>query len=138
MSKEIVGYKNIDGTFVIAEGENAEIVKFIFEKYAEYHKNPPTVLVEEVIEEYADRGEQLTYDDARTKVSNYRIQHYIIGEISDRWPDCELTKYVQYERKRGCDYLWYVKSVLCGERYKSTPIIDREDYEKVQEVIKRK
>ena len=141
MSKEFIGYKNIDGKFIISEGEEAEIVKFIFEKYTEYSKNPPTVLVEEMIEDYAARGEKLTYADAEANVSSYRIQSYILGEIKERWPDSELTTKAQYERKRGSNYLEYCKSVLYSGRYQPaenhTSIIDKEDYEKVQEVLKR-
>ena len=142
MAKEIIGYKNVDGKFIIAEGEEAEVVKFLFEKYSEYHKNPPAVLVEDVIEDYAARGEELTYADAEAKVSDYSIKSYILGEIKERWPESKLVSEVEYERKRGSSYLKYVKSALHGGRSQltqsHTPIIDREDYKKVQETIKKK
>ena len=126
MYKKHLGYDCIDGKVVINE-EESEIVKFIFDKYVEYNQNPPSVLVENLIEDYAARGEELTYDEAKSRVSEYSIECYILDEVKERWPNVEQhlsDGRVQYRGKTNGSI--------------STPLIDKGTYEKLQLIMKKK
>ena len=126
MYKNNLGYDYLDGRAIIND-EESEIVKFIFDKYVEYNQNPPSVLVENLIEDYAARGEELTYDEAKSRVSEYSIECYILDEVKERLPNVEQHLSDGRVRYRG---------ETNGSI--STPLIDKGTYEKLQLIMKKK
>ena len=79
----IYGYEKRDGKLVPNKTES-EIVKYIFEKTNEYCDNPPEELVRAVIEEYENRGEVITYEEAKEKVPFDAILHRITEEVNEK------------------------------------------------------
>lgn len=80
--EKIFGYDIKDGKYVINEKE-AEVVRFYYQKHAEYTEEPPEELVRNVIEEYEADGREITFEEAKTEVSAYQIRSYIVKEIQE-------------------------------------------------------
>ena len=85
--EKIFGYDIKDGKYVINEQE-AEVVRFYYQKHAEYAEEPPEELVRNVIEEYEEDGRVIAYEEAKKEVSGYQLRHYIAKEIKEKFSSC--------------------------------------------------
>ena len=64
-----------------------EIHSFMLKKTQEYYLNPPAPLVEAVLAEARSRGEALTVEEAKKRVSTIDIQRLVKQEMQKKWPD---------------------------------------------------
>ena len=79
--ENLLGYDYVDGKLVINEDE-AKIVKYLYVKLEEYTENPPQELVEHVLERAREDGEELTYEEAKERVTLSAILEYITREMN--------------------------------------------------------
>ena len=107
--------------------EEIAIVKFVFSKVVQYYENPPEHLVNEVIEDYKERGEILDYDEAATKVSGYRIKEVVCDEVNEKWNDYFSMDHTRVGMIRNTVDETYTKV-----SFRHEPIIDKETFYKVQ------
>lgn len=105
--EQVLGYEIVDGCLSV-NGEEADIVKYVFVKDLEYSEKPPDLLVQEVIDEFARRGEEITTADAAKKVRESRILQFIDEEVKEKWPD--LHERMGAKAGRSCAA--YVREVL--------------------------
>lgn len=125
--KAPLGYDFINGKLVINE-EEGEIVKYIFEKNNEYVNNPPEELVRKVIEIYEDRGEEITYEDAKKEVSYSDILIYLTKEMNSNPEFIEILKKAHPSEISG--------ELRKNEVERSEPIFSQEVWNKVQDKLK--
>lgn len=125
----VFGYDVTNAGLVVNEAE-AEVVKYIFAKSQEYTTNPPSVLVQEVIGEYASRGEEITSEEAAGKVPYARITCIIEDEVKEKWPEQYEMMLQKQNHNRVIFERRELKSHVSGE-----PIIDRETWEKAQAIM---
>ena len=121
------GYDLVNGNLVINE-EEAKILKYLYEKQEEYTDNPPKELVDRVLEIARERGEELTYEEAKERVSYSAILEYITREMN---LNEEFIKIIKKEHSQ----------LLTGQ-FKITdstsePIISKELWDKAQEKRKK-
>lgn len=84
--KAAFGYEWKNGELVINEKESS-IVKWIYSKVSEYTDNPPDYLIRETME-YSE--EELTYDEAKKKVSLSKILPFVTAELNVRIKEFEI------------------------------------------------
>lgn len=84
--KATFGYEWKNGELVINEKES-NIIKWIYSKVSEYTDNPPDYLIREAME-YSD--EELTYEEAKKKVSLSKILPYVTAELNVRIKEFEI------------------------------------------------
>lgn len=126
--KELVfGYDVTADGLVINLGE-ATVVKYVFSKIEEYTQNPPAVLVQEVVDEYAARGEKISLEDAAGKVPYLRITNFIEEEIKGKWP--EQYESMLYKQRHN-------RAIHEGQDLKHEPIVDRDTWEQAQEAMQQ-
>ena len=123
-----IGYDK-DGKIVENE---AAVVKYVFEKFNEYSKNPPADMVEDKIEAEREHGEELTYDKAAERVTMYEIECRIWDELRSKPEFAEAI--ISYNRRIGFDS---TPNKIIGEIRNSgtattEPIISKELWEQVQ------
>ena len=127
--EKVFGYDYVDGKLV-ANDEEAKIVKFLYDKLAEYTEHPPKELVDGVLEAAQENGEILTYEEAEERVSYSAIMWYINKEI---YANAEFKETLD---KLGEPRLMYVRR-SDGKDNNSTPIISKEDWNKMKtELVK--
>jgi len=80
--EKVFGYDFIDGKLVVNEQE-AEVVRFVFQKHEEYMEEPPEELVRNVIEEYEADGKEITFEEAKKEVKYDQILDYIAREVRE-------------------------------------------------------
>lgn len=81
----LFGYENVDGKATVNNRE-AEIVRYIYDKYHEYTNNPPDVLIQEVIAEAEDVEEILDAAEIKARAS-LKIIPYLAKEVNEKWPN---------------------------------------------------
>lgn len=123
------GYDLVNGELVINEDE-AKSIKYAYAKQEEYTDNPPQELVDRVLEIARERGEKLTYEEAKERVSYSDILDYIVREINSNAEFAETLKKYKPETLR-----WKFVETF---NITSTPLISKEDWKKVQEKFKNK
>lgn len=64
-----------------------EIVRFILQRFIEYIKSPPEDMVSDVIQKYRNQGEDISYEDAKAKVSLDEIEQLVLSDARQKWPD---------------------------------------------------
>lgn len=64
-----------------------EIHAYMIRKTQEYYLDPPAPLVQDVIAAYKAQGDDISYEDAKTRVSLINIQRYLKQEMSEKWPE---------------------------------------------------
>ena len=64
-----------------------EIHSFMLKKTQEYYVNPPAFLVEAVLAEHRSRGEQISLQEAKKRVSLIDIQRCVKKEMQEKWPE---------------------------------------------------
>lgn len=128
---KLLGYDSVDGELVINTDE-AEIVKFTFNKVNEYTAHPPKELVDRVLEIAEENGEVLTYEEAEQRVSYSAILNYIAKEMNTNEEFGEILKrntpHTLTGNLRDCDE--------CA--LKSEPIVAQEMWELAQKKMKDK
>ena len=122
----MLGYDCVDEKLVVNVDE-AKVVKFVFEKDKEYTENPPKVLVDRVLEIALEKGESLSYDEAKERVSYSAILEYIAAEANTEFsailknsPPCQ-DKPLQAKNDTS---------------YSCEPIISKEIWDKVQRKLR--
>ena len=65
----------------------SQIHAYMLKKTQEYYQNPPEVLVQNTMAQYAMEGRVLTFAEAKKLVSLIDIQRYIKEEMSQKWPE---------------------------------------------------
>ena len=115
----------------IIENE-AAVVKYVFEKFNEYSKNPPADMVEDKIEAAREHGEELTYDEAAERVTMYEIECRIWDEIRSKPEFAEAI--ISYNRRIGFDST--PNKIIGAMRNDASaviePIVSKETWEKAQ------
>jgi hypothetical protein len=132
-NEKICGYDETENGLIINE-EEAAVVRYIFEKNTEYADNPPAALVQEIIDEYASRGESITPEDAAAKVRFDSIDAVIEEDVKERWPDV----YESMCEKMAYNHFSYMQKALRAaapaiRHLEHTPIISKETWEAAQE-----
>lgn len=84
------GYTLVNGKLEIKKAE-AEVVKWIFESYLKYAKNPPEELVYEV-QSYYERKEKISRQGAIRKIDYALLLQYITVELNVRFSLCSHSK----------------------------------------------
>lgn len=84
-NKAQFGYEWKDGELVVNYKESA-IVKWIYKNVLEYSENPPNYLIKETMKE---SQEELSYDEAKEKVSFSKVQIYVAAELNVRLKECK-------------------------------------------------
>lgn len=130
-AQKVLGYDQIDGKLVTNTDE-AEIVKFIFNKVNEYTEHPPKELVDRVLEIAEENGEVLTYEEAEQRVSYSAILNYIAKEMNANEELVKILKRNDSHTLKGS--LRY--SDECA--IKSESIITKEMWELAQKKMKDK
>lgn len=115
----------------IVENE-AAVVKYVFEKFTEYSKNPPADMVEEKIEAAREHGEELNYEEAAERVTMYEIECRIWDEIRAKPEFADAI--ISYNRRIGFDS---TPNKIIGEMRNDAstvtePIVSKEMWEKAQ------
>ena len=64
-----------------------EIHAYMLKKTQEYYQNPPQVLIQATLAQYAAAGQNITMEEARKLVSLIDIQRYLKEEMSQKWPE---------------------------------------------------
>ena len=65
--------------------DESEIVDFVYNKFNEYTENPPYELVQNVIDSYNERNEQISYEDAKKQVPYNYIKKHIAKEVNQKF-----------------------------------------------------
>ena len=117
------GYDLVNGELVINEDE-AKIVKYMYAKQIEYTENPPKELVDVVLEIAQENGEELTYEEAKERVSYTAILEYIAREMNTNEEFRETLKKI-----KSYSYPFDNSGIVTTN---STPIISKELWDKVQ------
>lgn len=127
------GYDIGEGEVTVNEGE-AEVARYIFQKMQEYSVKPPVELVQAVMDDYRNRGEKISFEEAATKVPLYRIASLIEDEIKQQWPE----RYQRLIQKQAHNDAMAASRFIDPKLH--TPatqemgaIIDREMWDKAQE-----
>ena len=121
----LFGYENVDGKLVVNEAE-AEIVRYVYDKYIEYSENPPAVLIQEVMAECDATGEVLTDEEIKSRAA-LKVIPYLTNEVNEKWPNFQPVNKVE--------------QVLCTQKKQSKatklePIVDRDIWEQVNAQLK--
>ncbi len=124
--KNLLGYDYVDGKLVINEAE-ANIAKRVFAKQKEYVDNPPKELVDAVLAIAQEKGEILTYEEAKEKVSYSAILEYMAREFNAN------TEFIETLNKSKT---YPSVSEQTGETNSHT-IVSKEIWDKAQEKIKK-
>ena len=98
--EKILGYDEVDGGLVV-NADEAEIVKFLYEKIEEYSANPPEVLVDAVIEKARENDEVITYEEAKQLVPFSAILEYINEEMNNNAEFREVIKKIHPHTLKG-------------------------------------
>ena len=122
------GYDLVNGELVINEAE-AKIIRYTFAKQNEYTDHPPKELVDRVLAIAQEKGEILTYEEAEERVSYSDVLAYISREINSNAEFAETLKKYKPEPLRG--------EFVETSNITSNPIISKEDWDKIQEKIKK-
>ena len=130
-SQKVLGYDQVDEKLVINSDE-AEIVKFTFNKATEYSEHPPKELVDRVLQIAEENGEVLTYEEAEQRVSYSAILNYIAKEMNANEEFATILKRNDPHTLKGS--LRY--SEEC--ELKSEPILQKEMWELAQKKMKSK
>lgn len=64
-----------------------EIHAYMLRKTQEYYVSPPAALVQDVIAAYKAQGDEISYEEAKTRVSLINIQRYLKQEMAEKWPE---------------------------------------------------
>lgn len=123
----VFGYDVTADGLIINLGE-ATVVKYVFTKIEEYTNNPPAVLVQEVVEEYAARGEEISPAEAAGKVPYLRITNLIEEEIKEKWP--EQYESMLYKQRHN-------RAIHERRDSEHESIIDRDTWEQVQDAMQK-
>ena len=126
----VFGYDVTSDGWAINQDE-ADVVKYIFDKVEEYTTTPPEHLVQEVVDEYAARGEEISAEEAAGKVFLARITNLVEAEVKEKWPE-------QYESMlyKQCHNHANHRAIHEKRDAKMEPVIDRDTWEKAQEVMR--
>lgn len=107
------------------------VVKYIFEKVAEYSENPPQQWIDEIMMNAEEVGEIITREEAISRVTLERIYRQVYNELQENEEFSEtIAKYNKKIEKRF--------SFRTINTEKSTPMVSREEWKKTQEVIKKR
>lgn len=132
----VFGYDLTDTGLAVNESE-AEVVKYIFARRFEIESDPPAELVQEVIDEYAQHGENLSAEEAKLKIPEYKINRLIEREVAERWP----VEYESMIRKQNHNHELYARramgnpQAILNAESKIEPLVSREVWDKMQERI---
>ena len=118
------GY-NADGT---RNEREAEVVRFVFAKQAEYFLNPPQELIDEAYAWAAEEGSTLT-DEEAADMARARIPAYIARQVQEKFPDVKYRKAAPIKGTYPTG-LKYPSRPLKGEE-----IIDRDLFAQVREIM---
>lgn len=128
----LLGYDNTAEGMTVNEAE-AEVIRYIFDKFLKYTENPPADLVQAVIEDYESQGANLTYEEAASKVSMQSIIELITAEVREQWPD----QYRSMNNKQAYNSMTYTGRYnnlpqVDAVEASSEPIINRDMWDAVQ------
>lgn len=124
--EKIFGYDYVDGKYVINKQE-AEIVKFITDRFDYYSENPPQDIVEAVYEENKEFDDKYTMEQAYEAAKhNYRILYRVIDETNTEFGKIEVS----FDKNVG----QYLTGQYCGkcELVKGKEIISPSEFIFVQ------
>lgn len=124
--KNLLGYDYVDGKLVINEDE-AKIVKYLYAKLEEYTENPPQELVERVLVKAREDGEELTYEEAKERVTHSAILEYITREMNSSEEFIAILKKSNPHSLRG---------QLKNTNSTCEPIIAKEIWDEAQQKMK--
>lgn len=121
----LFGYDNVDGKAIVNNGE-AEIVRYIYDKYHEYTNNPPDVLIQEVIADADAIGE--TLDDAEIMDrAALKVIPYLSKEVNEKWSNF---------KERASRICFMTRENINSS--KSENIVSIDLWEQVQEKLRQK
>ena len=118
----------------IKENE-AAVVRFVFEKHNEYCDNPPADMVEAKIEAAKENGEEITYEEAAKRVTEYEIGCRIWDEIRANPEYAAAIK--EYNKRIGynSDPNTFIGKLRSTPPVACEPIISQEKWDKAQAAL---
>ena len=122
--KNLLGYDCVDGKLVANEDE-ARIVKYIFAKQKEYTEHPPAELVNEFLEIAKAKGEILSYEEAEQRVPYSDILEYIAKEANSNSEFLEILR-------KSKPYQTPLRKGKIETTSSREPIVSKELWDKVQ------
>lgn len=129
----VFGYDLTDEGLVVNEAES-EVVKYIFARRIELASNPPTELVQEIVDEYARLGETISIEEAKTKIPESKISKLIEDEVAEKWPN----EYEAMLQKQAHNRALYERKMMRNHEESSMaesdhePLVSREMWDKLQ------
>lgn len=136
------GYEMVDGKIQIIK-EEAEIIRFWFDKIKEYSENPPDQVVAWVLETAEAEGKTITREEAIEKAkTSHMIDYYIAEEAREKF--AVYYRKCQDERKSAMTFTAQINAV--NEYAKKAgyhivregAIVTPQEYEQVQAKLKKK
>ncbi len=123
-----IGY---DKNGAIIEKE-AAVVKYVYNKYIEYHDNPPADMVEEKISIAKENGEEITYEEAAKLVTTSEIEYRIWDEIRSNPEYAEAI--IEYNRRIGhnANPNTIIGTLRASLGFTSEPIVSAEEFAQAQ------
>ena len=110
--------------------EEAVVIRYIFDTFDAYCKNPPEDLVQQVLQDH--EGEDLTYDEAKALVPLGAIELRIADEVNAKWPDA--GKWFVEARISQCAKKHHPLGDITPSEH--TDIVSKEVFEQVQEKLR--
>ena len=123
-----IGYDN-NGAIIEKE---AALVKYVYNKYIEYHDNPPADMVAEKIAIAKEDGEEITYEEAAKLVTTSEIEYRIWDEVRSTPEFAEAI--IEYNRRVGynANSNTIIGTLRASMGFTSEPIVSAEEYAQVQ------
>lgn len=123
-----LGYDN-NGAIIEKE---AAVVKYVYNKYIEYHDNPPADMVAEKIAIAKEDGEEITYEEAAKLVTTSEIEYRIWDEIRSNPEFAEAI--IEYNRRVGqnANPTTIIGTLRASMGFTSEPIVSTEEYAQAQ------
>lgn len=109
--------------------EEAEIISCVYDKAIQYAEHPPEYLVNEVIDDYRERGEHVAYEEAEKRVVWDKILQAICDEVNEKWQDYYDSKNKKPHTVKSSENSF---DFVVGNHI---PIIDEETYKKAKSII---
>ena len=106
----------------------SEVIRFVFAKHNEYFFKPPGSLINEAHDWAASEGFSLNDEEAQD-MARVRLAAYIAVEVSKRFPD------VQYRKSAPARRSYPVGLKYPSRAFKDSPVIDRDLYVQVMDII---
>ena len=131
----IFGYDQTPRGVIVNQAE-ATVVQYVYERRIELALNPPEKLVNEVLDEYAERGETISAEDAKKIIPDYKLLLLIEEEVKAKWPaEYESLLKKQNYNRSALDCKLSSGRTFANGKKQCEPLISQDEWDKVQSQI---